>query len=84
MKYKKSYSHICKNNVNIKIEIVNKFIYNMHVNHHRKMSRFKVQIADKLSNEVSIWQRNDSHSVRILRQKLHLKHYEKNLRFKKL
>ena len=43
-----------------------------------------MQTADKLSKAVSTWQRNDSHSARISRQKLHLKHYEKNLRFRKL
>ena len=37
---------------------------NERVKQHRKRSRFKVQIADKLNRAVYTWQRNDSHSAR--------------------
>ena len=38
-----------------------------------------MQTADRLNKAVSTWQRNDRHSARISRQKLHLRHYVKNL-----
>ena len=37
-----------------------------------------MQTADKLNKAVGTWQKSDSRTVRIARQKLHLKHYERN------